>query len=171
MKPRTTHGSGEFTISQLRRFGSGSHIEDGVRVWHPETVSIGDGVYVGHATMLKGYWNSELRIGDGTWVGQMCFFHSGGGINIGRHVGIGPCVKILTSSHRLDQMDQPILHSEIEFKPVTILDDADIGVGATLLPGVTVGKGSQVGAGAVVAESVPDYTVVAGVPARIVRVR
>ena len=168
---RTSHGSGSFSPSDLARYGSGSIIEADVRIWHPETVEIGDGVYVGHGTMLKGYHNSRMVIGDGTWIGQLCFFHSAGGIVIGENVGVAPCVKILTSAHRLDQTDRPILHSDIEFAPVRIEDDADVGVGAILLPGVTIGAGAQVAAGAVVAEDVAPFAVVAGVPARVIRTR
>jgi acetyltransferase-like isoleucine patch superfamily enzyme len=57
------------------------------------------------------------------------------------------------------------------FAPVLIEDDADIGTGAVILPGATIGKGAQVGAGAVVANDVESYTVVGGVPARLIRRR
>jgi acetyltransferase-like isoleucine patch superfamily enzyme len=171
MKPRTSHGSGQFEATDLAQLGSGTIIEEGVRIWHPETVEIGAGVYVGHGTMLKGYHRSRMSIGAGTWIGQMCFFHSAGGIWIGENVGIGPGVKILTSAHRLDQRDRPILHSELEFAPVRIEDGADIGVGAILLPGVTVGAGAQVAAGAVVTGDVEPNAIVVGVPARFTRFR
>lgn len=171
VKPRTTHGSGRFTIAQLRHFGAGSHVEDGVRIWHPERVSIGAGVYIGHDTHLKGYHNADFSIGDGTWIGQQCFMHAGGGLQIGRHVGIGPGVKILTSSHRLDGRAVPILHAPVDFAPVVIEDDSDIGVGAILLPGTTIGRGAQIAAGAVVTDHVPAFAIVGGVPARLIRMR
>jgi acetyltransferase-like isoleucine patch superfamily enzyme len=112
-----------------------------------------------------------MIIGEGTWIGQQCFFHSAGGIEIGSHVGIGPGVKILTSSHTLDNIDSPILHNPVEFAPVRICDNSDIGVNAIILPGVTIGLGAQVGAGAVVTQSVEDYAVMAGVPARVLYYR
>ncbi|HEX6313916.1 MAG TPA: hypothetical protein VFZ73_03620 [Gemmatimonadaceae bacterium] len=151
--------------------GAGTCIEAGVRIWHPETVSIGAGVYVGHDTHLKGYHNSALIIGNGTWIGQQCFFHAGGGIQVGNDVGIGPGVKVLTSAHRLDQLDRPILHADVLFASVTIMDESDIGVGAILLPGVVIGRGAQVAAGAVVTDAVPDFAIVGGVPARLIRMR
>jgi serine acetyltransferase len=169
--PRTSHGTGQFSLDELAALGSGSVLEQGVRVWHPSTVEIGAGVYVGHDTMLKGYHNSRLVIGAGTWIGQMCFFHSAGGIWIGENVGIGPGVRIITSSHRLDQIERPILHSDIEFAPVRVDNGADIGAGAILLPGVSIGEGAQVAAGAVVSQSVEPFSIVAGVPARFLRSR
>jgi hypothetical protein len=54
---------------------------------------------VGHRAMLKGDTRNELRVGDGSWIGQDCYFHSAGGIRIGRDVGIAPRAMILTSSH------------------------------------------------------------------------
>jgi len=166
-----SHGTGEFRPEQFAHLGSGVVFEAGVLVFHPENIEIGDDVYVGHYAILKGYHLNRMVIGEGTWIGQQCFFHSAGGLTIGRHVGIGPGVKILTSSHRLDDRDKPILHSAILTAPVVLEEGCDIGAGAVILPGVRVGRGAQVGAGAVVAADVLDYTVVAGVPARVIRTR
>lgn len=166
-----SHGTGEIFPSQFARLGKGVVFENGVLVFHPENIEIGDGVYVGHYAILKGYYKNKMVIGDGTWIGQQCFFHSAGGLTIGRNVGIGPGVKIVTSSHSLDELDKAILHSTLHFAPVIIGDDSDIGVGTIILPGVCIGQGVQVGAGAVVVSDVKDYAVVAGVPAKILRMR
>lgn len=168
---RRSHGTGVFTPEQLARLGPNTCIESGVLIFHPENVEIGDGVYVGHQTILKGYYKNRMVIGDGTWIGQQCFFHSAGGITIGANVGIGPGVKILTSAHELTHIDRPILHAPVAFAPVVIEDDSDLGVGSIVLPGVRIGRGAQVGAGAVVTEDVPPYAIVAGVPARVLRYR
>ena len=140
-------------------------------VFHPENLYVGRDVYVGHYALLKGYYNAEMHIGAGTWIGQQCFLHSAGGIRVGEKVGIGPGVRVLTSTHQEAGRATPILDSPLAFAPVVIEDHADIGVSATILPGVTIGRGAQVGAGAVVAEDVPAYAVVAGVPARVLRMR
>lgn len=167
----TSHGTGAFELSQFARLGRGVVFEPGVLVFHPEQIEIGDDVYVGHNTILKGYYKNRLVIGRGVWIGQQCFLHSAGGIVIGENVGIGPAVRIITSTHAEEGRDKPILHSRIEFAPVVIEADSDIGVGAIILPGVTVGRGAQIGAGAVVTSDVPPYAVVAGVPARLLRLR
>lgn len=166
-----SHGSGAFVPEQLAALGPDCVFEVGVLVFHPENVALGRNVYVGHYSILKGYYKNRLEIGDETWIGQQCFFHAAGGLTIGRSVGIGPGVKILTSQHAEAPRSQAIFDAPLELKPVRIEDGADIGVGAIILPGVTVGRGAQVGAGAVVTRDVPAYTVVAGSPARVIRER
>jgi acetyltransferase-like isoleucine patch superfamily enzyme len=169
--PPRSHGTGEFEPSQFAKLGQNVIFEPGVLVFHPEKIEIQDHVYVGHYTILKGYYQNKMIIGSGTWIGQQCFFHSAGGIEIGHDVGIGPGVKIITSSHQLENTDSPILHNPVQFAPVSIRDNSDIGIGAIILPGVTIGIGSQIGAGAVVTNSVDDYAVVAGVPAKVLYYR
>jgi acetyltransferase-like isoleucine patch superfamily enzyme len=166
-----THGTGSVRSEDFASLGEDCVLEEGVLVFHPENVHLGRNVYVGHQTILKGYYKNTLRIGDETWIGQQCFFHAAGGLSIGARVGIGPGVKILTSTHREAGRETPILFAPIDLAPVTIEDDADLGIGAIILPGVTVGRGAQVGAGAVVAEDVPAYAVAVGVPARVLRMR
>ena len=171
MKPPFSHGTGEFRSDQFARLGHNVVFELGVLVFHPENIELGDNVYLGHNTILKGYYLNKMVIDSGTWIGQQCFFHSAGGLTIGRNVGIGPGVKIITSSHAEEGIQVPILHSRIEFAPVTIDDDCDVGVGTIILPGVNIAKGVQVGAGAVVTSDIPPYEVWAGVPARRIRKR
>lgn len=173
MEPRKhkSHGTGEFRREDLRACPEDVVLEAGVLVFHPENVELGANVYVGHQTILKGYYKNTMRIGAGTWIGQQCFFHSAGGIEIGERVGIGPGVKILTSSHGEHGRELAILDSPVDFAPVVVEDQADIGIGAIVLPGVRIGRGAQVGAGAVVAKDVPPYSVVAGVPAVVLRER
>jgi len=168
---RRSHGTGRFAPEDLASCGDGCVFEEGVLVFHADRVWIGHGVYVGHQAILKGYHAGDLRIGDGAWIGQQCFFHAAGGLTIGANVGIGPGVKIITSAHAEAGRDVPILHSPVEFAPVVIEDDADLGVGAIVLPGVTIGRGAQIGAGAVVTRDVPAYAVAAGNPARVLRER
>lgn len=166
-----SHGTGEFTLSQFKSIGSDCVFEAGVMVFHPETITLGHNVYVGHQTILKGYYRNEFSVGDYTWIGQQCFFHSAGGLTIGARVGIGPGVKIITSSHTESGRDTAVLFSPIDFAPVFIEDDCDLGVGSIILPGVTVGRGAVVGAGSVVTRTVQPFTVVAGSPARFLRTR
>ena len=166
-----SHGTGAFRPEDLASCGEGCVFEAGALVFHPENVHLGRNVYVGHQAILKGYHVNELHVGDESWIGQQCFLHAAGGLRIGARVGIGPGVRILTSHHREAGRGVPILFAPVEVASVVIDDDADLGVGAIVLPGVTVGRGAQVGAGAVVTRDVPPYAVVVGVPARVTRSR
>ena len=78
---------------------------------------------------------------------------------------------MLTSSHDIADRNLPILSSPLTFAPIVVEDDSDIGVGAIIMPGITIGRGAQVGAGAVVTRSVEPYSVVAGNPAKVLRQR
>ena len=172
MKRFLSHGSGRFAPNELQELGEDVVLEDGVRIFHPETVRLGNNVYVGHDTILKGYFKGPgMSIGDDTWIGQQCFFHSAGGLSIGRGVGVGPGVRIITSTHEDPGHEHPIMEGSLRFAPVSVGDGSDLGMGCTILPGVTIGRGVQVGAGAVVSQDLPDYSVAAGVPARVIRSR
>lgn len=166
-----SHGDGSFSAHQLARCGPDCIFETGVLVFHPEQIELGANVYVGHYAILKGYYKNKMRIGDETWIGPQSFLHSAGGIEIGSRVGIGPGVRVITSFHREAGRDVPILNAPIDLAPVVIEDDCDLGVGAVVLPGVRIGKGAQIGAGAVVTRDVPPYSVAWGVPATVHRER
>jgi len=159
-------GDGDFRLSDLASVGENVVVEKGALILKPECVRIGSNVYIGHYAILRGYDRGELVIGDDTWIGQFCYFNSAGGIEIGSSVGIGPGVKIMSSRHGEEGRKVPVLLCDLEFARVTIESDCDLGMGSIILPGVTVGRGSQVGAGAVVTRDVEPYAIVAGVPAR-----
>lgn len=82
-------------------------------------------------------------------------------------VRIGLRANIITNNHVFSDRQRPIMEQGVVCAPVTIEDDVWIGVNVTILPGVTVGKGSVLGAGAVVTKDVKPFTVVAGVPAKV----
>ncbi len=166
-----SQGEGSYTQKDFLKIGKHVIIEVGVRVFHPENIEIGDDVYIGHDTCLKGYYKNRMVIGSDSWIGQKCFFHSAGGIIIGKQVGIGPGVYILTSTHAEEGVETPILNGELVFEEVVIEEGCDIGMGAVILPNVRIGRGSIVGAGSVVSKDVAPYSVVAGNPAKMIRER
>lgn len=171
MKEYRSHGSGEVDRGAFRRIGTNVIFERGSMVFHAGQISIGNNVYVGHLCILKGYHRNEMLIGDNVWIGQQAFLHSAGGLMIGNNVGIGPGVRIHTARHRELGRDVPIVFAPVDDAPVVIEDDADLGIGSTILPGVRIARGAQIGAGAVVTQDVPAYAIVAGVPARVLRYR
>lgn len=166
-----SEGNGVVDKSKLKICGQNVIIEDGVRIFHPENIEIGDNVYIGHDTILKGYFNSILQIDSNTWIGQQCFIHGAGGVHIGNKVGIGPCVKIHAARHMEMGWETPILFSEIEYKLIKICDNCNIGIGSVILPGVTIGTGSKIGANSVVNKDIPPFCVAVGAPAKVVKKR
>ncbi|MBE2185393.1 MAG: sugar O-acetyltransferase [Rhodothermales bacterium] len=119
-------------------------------------------------------YGAHIRIGAGTFVHTGATMLDSADIEIGRGVLIGPRVTLATASHPLpadERMlrDGPVPRYVTTAQPIRIGDEAWIGANATVLGGVTVGAGAVVAAGAVVTKDVPPRTLVAGVPARIVR--
>lgn len=161
-----SYGTGQFRRSEFAAVGRDVVIEDGVLVFKPESIRIGSNVYIGHRAILRGYDRNQMVIGSDTWIGQYCYINSAGGVEIGSRVGIGPYVKIMTSRHGEEGRRVPVLLCDLEFAGVRIEDESDVGIGAIVLPGVTIGRGAIVGAGAVVSRDVEPYAIVAGVPAR-----
>jgi acetyltransferase-like isoleucine patch superfamily enzyme len=153
-----------------RKFGNGVRISPGVGFKHLETFEIGDGVFIGAQTYIQGRFDGTTRIGNHVWIGPQAYFDARHLI-IEDHVGWGPGARVLGSSHTGVPVDRPIIETDLEIRPVHIEAWADIGTGVIVLPGVTVGKGSIVGAGAVVTHEVAPFSVVAGVPARFLRWR
>ena len=166
-----SHGTGELELERFKKLGANVVFEPGSLVFHPETISMGSNIYVGHYAILKGYYSSEMHIGDDTWIGQQCMFHSGGGLRIGSRVGIGPGVRILTSQHQDLGRDVPLVSSPVIPAEVVIEDECNIGWGSIIMPGVRLGRGTLVGAGSVVTNDVAPYSVIAGVPAKLLRTR
>jgi acetyltransferase-like isoleucine patch superfamily enzyme len=104
-------------------------------------------------------------LGKNVFINHACSFLDIGGITIEDNVMIGPRVNITSETHPLNSADREALIP----KPVIIRRNAWIGAGATILPGVTIGENAVVAAGAVVSRDVPANTVVAGIPAKVVK--
>jgi acetyltransferase-like isoleucine patch superfamily enzyme len=156
--------------AMCRTAGHGLQVEPGIILKHPETIELGDAVFIGAQTMIQGRYDGTCRIGSHVWIGPHAYFDARNLI-IEDYVGWGPGAKVLGSSHTGEPVDLPIIATDLNIKPVVIGCGADIGTNATILPGVYVGRQSIVGAGAVVTADVPEFAVVAGVPARVIRHR
>lgn len=110
-----------------------------------------------------------ISLGDYSGIGVNCKVR--GPLSIGENVMMGPNVNILTHSHNFDRTDIPMCKQGGYFKSVTIGNDVWIGMNTLILPGVHIGNGVIIGAGAVVTKDIPDYVVVGGVPAKIIKNR
>lgn len=110
---------------------------------------------------------TNVSIGEGTFINYETFIDAAADVRIGARCSLGPRVTIITGSHELG--DSTRRAGTPENRPIVIGDGAWIGACAVILPGVTIGAGAVVAAGAVVTRDVPDHSVVAGVPAVVVR--
>ncbi len=144
------------------RMGSGAHVRSGCRIQVVES-------YAGRAPESAPASGPALIIGDGTLIGRFCHFTAVERIEIGRCVLFGEGVLVADHDHGFEDLetaprDQPLSPG----RPVVIGDHCWLGNHAAILAGVTLGKHVIVGANATVTRDVPDYTVVAGAPARAV---
>lgn len=118
----------------------------------------------------------NFNVEDGVWINHYVRIDASGGVFIGEGCQIGYASAVLShSSHNAIRLNgKEYIELDIEervgyiHKPVSIGRYSFIGGGATVLPGVTIGEGCVVGVGAVVNKDVPDYAIVAGVPAKII---
>ena len=107
----------------------------------------------------------HITLGKNVFINHACTFLDLGGITIEDEVQIGPKVNLITENHPLDPKDR----KSLDLGSILIKRNAWLGAACTILPGVTVGENSVVAAGAVVTKDVPDNTVVAGIPAKVVK--
>lgn len=156
--------------AMCRRAGHALQVGPDVVLKHPETMEVGNSVFIGAQTMIQGRFDGTCRIGNHVWIGPHSYFDARN-LVLEDYVGWGPGAKVLGSSHTGEPIDVPIIATELNIAPVVIGYGSDIGTNATILPGVHIGAHSIVGAGAVVTQNVPEYSVVAGVPARVIRRR
>lgn len=128
------------------------------------------GMKIGRGTMLNMtqyiFSPNKITIGDYTNINRGCFIDGRGGCNIGNSVSISHKVSIVTGSH-----DANSINFSGIYLPIVIKDYAWIGINAIILQGVVIGEGAVVAAGAVVTKDVPAYTIVGGIPAKVIGTR
>lgn len=113
----------------------------------------------------------RVKLGYNVFINRGTYITARGPITIGDNVIIGPGVLINSGMHRYMQQDMLIRDQGHRIQPIHIGNDVWIGANAVIMPGVTLGDGCVVGAGAVVTHSIPANAVAVGVPARIIKAR
>ena len=141
----------------------------------PHQVEIGNNCLLEPGTMFKydGIWapGPSLVIGDGTFLGSSCEFNIRRGITIGRDCLIASGCRFIDHDHGISRRDRPMKEQLGGESPIALEDDVWLGCNVVVLKGVRIGRGSVVGAGAVVTKSIPPCQIWAGVPAARLRVR
>lgn len=111
----------------------------------------------------------HIRIGNNAELGQRCVIY--GGVSIGDDVLMGPGVRLITRNHSVGDVGRPIREQGDVFAPIIIEDDVWLGANVVVLPGVTIGAHSVIGAGSVVTKSCAPYSIMGGVPAKFIKSR
>ncbi len=176
---------------RLHHLGVASRLDRRARFENPGRISIGDGCQLEAGVILRANTDAEpgisiagsvsikeyslvnansgsVSIGTRSWVGPYCLIYGNGGVQIGEDVLIAAHSSINTVSHVLTDRDSPMNAPGIYCNPVIIEDDVWIGLNCTILQGITVGRGTVIGAGAVVTRDLPPWSIAMGVPARVV---
>ena len=133
-------------------------------------IHIGDGTFIREGAMLLTY-GGDISIGKKCSVHPYCVFYGQGGLTIGDYVRIATHTVIVPANHNFDDLDEFILNQGSTRQGVVIEDDVWIGAGVKILDGCRIGRGSVIGAGTVVTKSVEPYSVVVGVPGKVIRKR
>jgi acetyltransferase-like isoleucine patch superfamily enzyme len=156
-------------------WGPGSQLEPPSKLVSPHLVSVGKGAHICEHAWLnakddRGDGKPTLRIGDSAYIGRFAHINAWRDVTIEDDVLIADRVFVSDCGHQYADPDLPIARQPDPFVgPVRLMRGCWIGVGAVILPGVTVGRNAVVAANAVVARDVPDRAVVGGVPARLIK--
>ncbi len=172
------------------KVGNGCLLERSIRIEVPSGLFVGDRVFFGQNCWISpGSKEGEIRLGNDTFMAHTCTLRAEGGkiligenvqisrncyingtgdIEIGNDTMLGPNSIVVSANHLYSQLDVPIRLQGIEKAKIHIEGDVWIGANVTVLPGVSIGKGTVVGAGAVVKENLPPYSIAVGVPAKVV---
>ncbi len=145
LSARQTEEKNKLIQAIFKQVGNNVHIEKGIRVDYGINTTLGNNVFINYNFVVL----------------DCC------PLTIGNNVFIAPNVQIYTAIHPLNPIER---NKHIgQAMPITIEDDVWIGGGSIILPGVTIGKGTTIGAGSVVNKSIPAHTVAVGNPCRVVR--
>ena len=164
--------------AQLARYAAvpSTHAVERRRILEGVLGTVGEGVWIEPPFACD--YGAHIHIGAGTFVNVHGVFLDAAEIRIGTHVLIGPGVQLLTVTHPLRAAERIVAPSpdapgtapyRTMARPITIGDQAWLGAGAIVLPGVTIGAGAVIGAGSVVTRDVPAHTLAFGNPCRVQR--
>jgi len=158
---------------------NGGHIGKNVRIYEGVKlasqkgcpINIGDNVSIEKGVVISTSEKGRIIIGNNVYIGEYCVLTSNEEIEIGDHVLISPHNDIVDFNHIYQDLNRPINQQGFVAEKIKIQEDVWIGSGSKILMGVTIRKGAIIGAGSIVTKDVPPYHVVAGNPAKTIKMR
>lgn len=121
---------------------------------------------------IKLSYTDKISIGDNSSIGDRSVIIAAGSLVIGDNVMMGPDVMILTQNHEITDRNQKLIYGNTIKRKVIIHDDVWIGARSVILPGAIIGKGVVIAAGSVIpGKKIPDYAIVGGNPAKVIKYR
>lgn len=113
-------------------------------------------------------FSNKISVGNRVAINRGTYIDGRGTISIGDNVMIGPGCAIISCDHGIEDTTIPMYQQPITFAPITIMDDVYLGANVVVKAGVTIERGTVVGAGSVVTKSFPSYSIIGGIPAKII---
>ena len=164
-------------IEGFKKFGKNSIVKHPYRIWNKKNIEIGKDVFIAEnsffavsTNFLKQKFNPKVKIGNNVRIGSNFILGCINSVIIEDNVILADRVFISDHVHDYENVKIPIIAQNLKSKDgILIKSGSFLGVNSVIMPGVTIGKNSVVGASAVVTKSVPDYTVAAGIPAKIIK--
>lgn len=189
---------GFFCRGRFKRCGHPLFVGSRLKITFPRFITLGQGVFLGAHVSINGLSENGMDIGsrvhireytsiqatsrldepgvglivgDDFYMGPHGFIGAGGGIKIGKRVVVGAYVQLLAENHNFSDASKPICEQGVTRKGIQIEDDVWIGNNVIVLDGVKIGAGSVIAAGSVVTKDVLSFSVVAGNPAKLIKMR
>jgi acetyltransferase-like isoleucine patch superfamily enzyme len=160
-------GRARVAIGESSRLGAFCRVE---AIEPRSFIRIGARCDIHPSAMLLAY-GGHIEIGDDCSVNPFCVLYGHGGLKIGNGVRIAAGTAMIPANHNFDEIDRPIFQQGVSAKGIIIEDDVWIAANATILDGVRIGRGCVIAAGAVVTKDVEPFSVMGGVPARLIQMR
>lgn len=160
-----------FPLLRLKKVGKWIDIRKGLRVNSPRNIIIGNRVRIDRMSRLSSYEGGRILIEDDCYIGQFFSVMAGGDVKIGKNTLIASYVAVISENHNMNPEsgirygNQPLIKNNVE-----IGENCWIGEKVTILPGVSIGEWSIVGAGSVVNKTIPPYSIAVGNPARVIKI-
>jgi acetyltransferase-like isoleucine patch superfamily enzyme len=149
-----------------RCIGKGTIVRSKTRIINSGNVRIADGCILQSDVYIRAGAQGSVVFRRGCMINSFARFFGHGGIELGEDTQIGPGVTITTTQHDYDEPGLPEI-----FSKVTLGKSVWVGASSTILPGISIGDNSVVGAGSVVTKDLPPNSIAAGVPAKIIKMR